>query len=177
MLTTMSRGPAILIIDSNASDSDLSALLLKGAFPDSEVSVVNDALAFADILASRRHDVAIVAPKLTWAASEKVLRDLKRRMPGAAVILFGHEADIVQQSMSPALVFDGIARKSSAGFIALGDIVSKHSNENMNAQVIPSQICPSRISRGLRSLSTRTHLFNSLTAVLNAFSVKKANAW
>ena len=123
MLTTMPRAPAILIIDSNPSDGDLSALLLNRAYPEAEVRIVNDAVSFADALTSTQHDVAIVAPKLTWGPSEHVVRDLKHRCPGVAVILFGHESDIVQQSMSPSLVFEGIARKSSAGFMALADVV------------------------------------------------------
>ena len=80
-------------------------------------------MSFADALASGRHDVAILAPKLAWGQTDQVLGDLKRRFPGTAVILFGHESDIVEQSMAPGLAFEGVARKSSAGFLALADIV------------------------------------------------------
>lgn len=62
----MPRAPIILIIDSNASDSDLCALLLNRAYPEAEVRVANDAMSFADALTSTQHDVAIVAPVLTW---------------------------------------------------------------------------------------------------------------
>lgn len=120
----MPRAPAILIADCSASDTDLAELLLRRGLPTAEIRVANDAVAFAEALAAQTPQVAIVAPRLTWAPSDKLIALLRRHDARTRVVLFGHEADILEQGLSPGLAIDGIARKSSAGYLALAGIVS-----------------------------------------------------
>ena len=121
----MLRAPAILIADCSVSDTELAELLLRRTFPYAAIRVANDALSFAEALTEQAPNIAIVAPKLSWAASDKLLALLRRHDATIRIILFGHEADILDQSLSPGLAIDGIARKSSAGYLALADIVAQ----------------------------------------------------
>ena len=121
----MLRAPAILIADCSVSDTELAELLLRRTFPYAAIRVANDAVCFAEALTEQAPNVAIVAPKLSWAASDKLLALLRRHDPSTRIILFGHEADILEQGLSPGLAIDGIARKSSAGYLALAGIVAE----------------------------------------------------
>lgn len=121
----MLRAPVILIADCSVSDTELAELLLKRTFPAASIRVANDAVCFAEALTEQAPHVAIVAPKLNWAASDKLVALLRRHDPNTRVILFGHEADILEQGLSPGMAIDGIARKSSAGYLALGGIVAE----------------------------------------------------
>jgi signal transduction histidine kinase len=121
----MTRALAILLADTSASDSELAELLLRRAFPTADIRVASDAVAFAEALLGDPPQLAIVAPKLTWAASDRVIQLLRRRCPTTRVLLFGHDADVLDQGLSPGLAIDGLARKSSAGFLALPGIVAE----------------------------------------------------
>ncbi len=136
----MLRAPAILIADCSVSDTELAELLLRRTFPYASIRVANDAVCFAEALTEQAPHVAIVAPKLNWAASDKLIALLRRHDPTMRVILFGHEADILEHGLSPGMAIDGIARKSSAGYLALAGIVSEvigrgvgHSDQPMPA--------------------------------------------
>jgi signal transduction histidine kinase len=120
----MTRTPVILIADCSASDTGLAELLLRRSLPEADIRIAGDAIAFAEALAAGNPDVAIVAPRLTWTSSEKLIGLLRRRAPRAGVILFGHEADLLACTANADFAFDGIARKSSAGYMALADIVA-----------------------------------------------------
>ena len=132
----MLRAPAILIADCSVSDTELAEMLLRRMFPYAAIRIANDALCFAEALTEQAPDVAIVAPKLSWAASDKLLTLLRRHNPHTRIILFGHEADILEHGLSPGLAIDGITRKSSAGFLALAGIVSEVLARDAGATVL-----------------------------------------
>ena len=100
-------------------------MLLRRTFPHAQIRVANDAVSFAEALTEHAPQVAIVAPRLSWAPSDKLVALLRRHHGATRVILFGHEADILEQGLSPGLAIDGIARKSSAGYLALAGIVAE----------------------------------------------------
>lgn len=117
-------GPAaILVVDSNASDSALSSLLLARDLPQATVTPVSDALGFAAALTDRPVDVAIVAADLAWAEIADVVASVRMRRPDAGVIIFGHETDILARALNPGLICDGVLRKSSAGFLHLSALL------------------------------------------------------
>ena len=120
----MTRVPVILITDCSASDTELAEMLLRRTYPEADIRLANDAVAFADALASVAPNVAIVTPKLGWAASDQIIGVLRRRSPRTGIILFGHESDLLEFTMTPGPAVDGVARKSSAGYMALADIVT-----------------------------------------------------
>lgn len=121
----MTDGPSILLIDSNASDRTLSMLLLRRGLPEAVITPAPDALAFSDALVAGPPDVAIVAADLAWANVNELIATIKRRRPATAVILFGHESDLTARALGPALAFDGLVRKSSAGFLGLAPIITE----------------------------------------------------
>ncbi len=149
----MSRAPAILIADCSESDTELTELLLRRTFPYAAIRVANDAVCFAEALTEQAPNVAIVAPKLSWAASDKLLALLRRHDPSTRIILFGHEADILEQGLSPGLVIDGIVRKSSAGYLALAGIV---------AQVLARSAAPALSSAPASAALTRSVALENL---------------
>ena len=105
----MSSAPTILIIDSNVSDSKLCQLVLARTFKDVAISIANDAPALAEVLSSQRFDVAIVSPKIAWDDRSRLPLILKQSLPGTALILSGHESDIVKKTMNSGFAFGGYA--------------------------------------------------------------------
>ena len=63
----MTAAPAILLIDTRASDRTLSRVLLQHHLPDAVITDVPDAVAFADALSAGTPDVIVIAADLPWA--------------------------------------------------------------------------------------------------------------
>lgn len=119
----MPAAPTVLIVDSSASDTELCGLLLRREWSEAHVTTATDAATLAAALTGRAPDLAVVGAKLTWAGADRVLAILREHCPDTALLLFGHESDIVARCMHPGLVFDGLLRKSSAGFMALAPTI------------------------------------------------------
>ena len=124
-VTAMTHAPAILLIDSSAGDRTLARLLLERELPNATITIAPDALAVANALESGVPDVAIVAADLTWAKVDHLITGIKRRSPGTAIVLFGHELDIASRTLDPGLACEGLVRKNSAGFLALANIITE----------------------------------------------------
>jgi signal transduction histidine kinase len=121
----MNHAPAILLIDSSAGDRTLARLLLERELPNAAITIAPDALAVANALESGVPDVAIVAADLAWAKVDHLITGIKRRSPGTAIVLFGHELDIASRTLDPGLACEGLVRKNSAGFLALANIITE----------------------------------------------------
>jgi signal transduction histidine kinase len=121
----MTPAPSILLVDSNASDRDLAILLLQRELSGALIASAADALAFADALAGAPPDVAIVAPEIAWARVDELIATIKRRSPASAVVIFGHESEIVARALNPGVACEAIVRKSSSGFLTLAAIVTE----------------------------------------------------
>jgi len=124
-VTVMTHAPAILLIDSSAGDRTLARLLLERELPNASITIAPDALAVANALESGVPDVAIVAADLAWAKVDHLITGIKRRSPGTAIVLFGHELDIASRTLDPGLACEGLVRKNSAGFLALANIITE----------------------------------------------------
>jgi len=124
-VTAMTHAPAILLIDSSAGDRTLARLLLERELPNASITIAPDALAVANALESGVPDVAIVAADLAWAKVDHLITGIKRRSPGTAIVLFGHELDIASRTLDPGLACEGLVRKNSAGFLALANIITE----------------------------------------------------
>jgi signal transduction histidine kinase len=123
--TAMTHAPAILLIDSSAGDRTLARLLLERELPNATITIAPDALAVAAALERGAPDVAIVAADLAWAKVDHLITGIKRRSPGTAIVLFGHELDIASRTLDPGLACEGLVRKNSAGFLALANIITE----------------------------------------------------
>jgi len=73
------------------------------------ISIANDTPALAEVLSSQRFDVATVSPKIAWDDRSRLPLILKQSLPGTALILFGHESDIVKKTINPGFAFGGCA--------------------------------------------------------------------
>ena len=124
-VTAMTHAPAILLIDSSAGDRTLARLLLERELPNATITIAPDALAVANALETGVPDVAIVAADLAWAKVDHLITGIKRRSPGTAIVLFGHELDIASRTLDPGLACEGLVRKNSAGFLALANIITE----------------------------------------------------
>jgi signal transduction histidine kinase len=124
-ITVMTHAPAILLIDSSAGDRTLARLLLERELPNATITIAPDALAVVNALERGVPDVAIVAADLTWAKVDHLITGIKRRSPGTAIVLFGHELDIASGTLDPGLACEGLVRKNSAGFLALANIITE----------------------------------------------------
>jgi signal transduction histidine kinase len=140
--TTMTHAPAILLIDSSAGDRTLAKLLLERELPDAKVIMAADALAVANALEMGVPDVAIVAADLAWAKIDHLIAGLKRRAPGTAIVLFGHELDIASRALDPGLACEGLVRKNSTGFLALATIITEVLARRNGVAPAPSTITP-----------------------------------
>jgi signal transduction histidine kinase len=121
----MSPAPSILLVDSNAGDRDLAVVLLQRELSGALITPAADAMAFADALAGASPDVTIVAAELAWARVDELIAIIKRRSPTTAVVIFGHESEIVARTLNPGVACDAIVRKSSSGFLTLAAIVTE----------------------------------------------------
>ncbi|MGH9254465.1 MAG: sensor histidine kinase [Vicinamibacterales bacterium] len=121
----MTLAPAILLIDSSAGDLALSKLLLERELPSATITIAPDALAVADAVTAGVPDVAVVAADLAWANVKELVAGIRRRAPKTAIVLFGHESDITARALDPGLACEGVIRKNSAGFLALGNIITE----------------------------------------------------
>ena len=124
-VTAMTHAPAILLIDSSAGDRTLARLLLERELPNATITIAPDALAVANALEGSVPDVAVVAADLAWAKVDHLITGIKRRSPGTAIVLFGHELDIASRTLDPGLACEGLVRKNSAGFLALASIITE----------------------------------------------------
>jgi signal transduction histidine kinase len=120
----MTGAPAILLVDSRGSDRTLTTLLLQHQLPHAVITEARDAVTLSDALAADAPDVALVAADVTWASPTELIETIRRCRPQAAVVLFGHQADLARRVLNPGVACDGIVRKSSAGFLALGSIIN-----------------------------------------------------
>ena len=120
----MTGAPTILLVDSRGSDRTLTTLLLHHQLPQAVITEVCDAVALSDALAGGAPDIALIAADVGWSSPSELVETIRRSSPQTAVILFGRQSDIARRVLSPGLACDGIVRKSSAGFLALGSIIS-----------------------------------------------------
>ena len=120
----MTGAPTILLVDSRGSDRTLTTLLLQHQLPHAVITEARDAVALSNALAADAPDVALVAADVAWASPDELVETIRRGRPEAAVVLFGHHGDIARRVLNPGLACDGVVRKSSAGFLALGSIIS-----------------------------------------------------
>ena len=151
----MTGGPAILVVDSRGSDRTLTALLLQHQLPHAVITEARDAVTLSDALAADAPDVALVAADVGWGSPTELVETIRRSRPQAAVILFGHHSDIARRVLNPGVACDGIVRKSSAGFLALGSVISS-ALERIAAQksrlgINTGQVAASSIAAGTDS--------------------------
>ena len=115
----MSHLPGILLIDDDADDRRLVALVLAGAFGDVDVVEVADAVALVRAMNEGRFGIVLTEHELTWIRAGDVLRLMRDLRPDCPVVVVtGGPIEKVSAELLP-LAPDGLVPKSSAGLADL----------------------------------------------------------
>ncbi|WP_419605380.1 ATP-binding protein [Thiolapillus sp.] len=114
----------LLLIDTSPSDAELADKLLSQAFPNCELTVVSDAVAFAEQLANGGFSAVISEQALGWASGMDVLATFSRRHPLTATILFSETLPPEACRLEHGNRLFACLTKNSAGFLQLADIVA-----------------------------------------------------
>ena len=119
----MSESPCILLIDENAKERALTALVLRENIPDAEILEVGSGLDYALGLAQSELAVAISAPRSSWGEGPEILSRVQRRHPHCAAMLLA-EGDVDASGLvAPGLTGIDCFRKSSSGLAELARAV------------------------------------------------------
>ena len=115
----MTRPPPVkvLLVDDKPYDGELAALVLQKHLPHSTITVVDDAIEFAEHLALGDFSLVITEKQLNWAEGSRILESIKRLYPQCPVIFFS--GDKLLPSETTHLQPDDQIKKSSAGFLHL----------------------------------------------------------
>lgn len=116
---TMSHLPAILLVDDNADDRELLALVLRGAFGEVQIEEAADAAGLARAISSGRFGAVLTEHELHWIRSGDLLRlmhDLRPECP--VLVVTGRPIDRVAAEIVH-LAPDGLIPKSASGLVAL----------------------------------------------------------
>ena len=113
----------LLLIDSDPVDADLAGALLAGSFPECELVIVADAIAFAELLAAGGFSVVIAEQALGWALGTDVLATFSARHPGTATVLFARSIPHDIQKLRSRISLHACLKKDEAGFLKLAAVV------------------------------------------------------
>ncbi|WP_457668168.1 ATP-binding protein [Thiolapillus sp.] len=114
----------LLLIDTSPSDAELADKLLSQAFPNCELNVVSDAVAFAEQLANGGFSAVISEQILGWASGLDVLATFSRRHPLTATILFSETLPPEACRLEHGNRLFASLTKNSAGFLQLSEVVA-----------------------------------------------------
>ena len=118
----MTDAPRILLIDENARERELTALVLRENVPRAEIVEVSSGLDYALGLAQSELQFAIAAPHFTWGEGPEVLNRVRRRHPRCEAILLADEHYEPDTGDGVTLGYD-FYRKSSVGLAELARVV------------------------------------------------------
>ena len=132
----------ILIVDDKPYDGQLAALVLQQQLPDAEITVIDDAIEFAEHLAIGEFSLVITERHLNWAEGSRIIESIKRLYPKCPVIFFSAEKTPISHSETGYNQPDEQIKKGSAGFLHLPMCVSQllqpsEKNENINSTSSP----------------------------------------
>lgn len=115
----------VLLIDDKPYDGQLAAVVLHHQIPHAEITVIDDAIEFAEHLALGEFNLVITERHLSWAEGDRILDSIKRLHPNCPVIYFSAEKTPISQSQMGNSQPDDQIKKGSAGFLHLPISVSQ----------------------------------------------------
>lgn len=113
----------LLLIDSDPSDAALAGRLLGQSFPDCELVIVSDAVAFAEQLSAGGFSTVISEQTLGWASGMDVLATFSRQYPHIHTILFTASIPPDIYRLQRGAGAFACLQKNSAGFLQLAEVV------------------------------------------------------
>ena len=128
----------IVLLDTNDADSRLAALVLGERFPSSLVTICSDLLdaLHIDFLSV---DVVVTNANVEGATASELINHLRDNNPHIGIVLFANQNDLTRALSEPGLAVDGLVRKSSAGYYALPDMLTRllRNDRNTNSATQP----------------------------------------
>lgn len=127
----------LLLIDSDTSDAALAGRLLGQSFPDCELVIVTDAIAFAEQLSAGGFSAVISEQALGWASGMDVLATFSRQYPDIHTVLFAASVpqDIHRLQRWPGAF--ACLQKNSGGFLQLAEVVESMLQAGREKQEAP----------------------------------------
>jgi PAS domain S-box-containing protein len=115
----MNTRPRLLLVDSNADDRALAALVLRRELPDIEIEEVADGMVLADRLPVGGFAAVVTEYRLEWGDGLQVLETVKSLAPDCPVVFFASEGSesVAAQGLRHGL--SAYVVKGSAGYVEL----------------------------------------------------------
>ncbi len=147
-------------MDDKPYDGDLAALVLQHHMPHAEVTVIDDAIEFAEHLALGEFNLVITERHLGWAEGNRILDSIKRLYPQCPVIFFSAEKSPPSHSETGQNQPDDQIKKGSAGFLHLPISVNQllHPRKTVDEAEILTKPLVDRLPVGVFSLSREGRL-------------------
>lgn len=116
----MAQAPKrILLVDDKPYDAELAALVLRSEVGSVDVTLVTDAIEFAQALVEGRFDLVITERRLNWGDGLKVVETVRRTCHPCPIIFFTVLADSNAAFEAAKLGVDAYIVKGSAGYLQL----------------------------------------------------------
>lgn len=158
----MTKSPPVrvLLVDDKPYDGELAALVLHHHLPHAEITVVDDAIEFAEHLALGDFNLVITERHLNWAEGHRILDSIKRLYPQCPVIFFSDEKAPPGHSETGLPQADDQIKKGSAGLLHLPTSVNKLLQPSESSDSTNSTQSPlvDRLPVGIFSLNSEGRL-------------------
>jgi PAS domain S-box-containing protein len=115
----MSTLPRVLLIDDEASDRELAALVLTSEFRRIDVEQIGSAAEFSAALAAGLFGLVITEAELEWSDGLEVVELIRDLRPDCPIILFTASRGTELWNDALRLQVDGYVGKSSGGYVEL----------------------------------------------------------
>jgi PAS domain S-box-containing protein len=115
--------PRILLVDDDADDRELTSLVLRGAFRDVEIEVIDNAAALSRAILSHTFGLVITEYRLGWMSGVDVVRLVREVSPDCPIVFLTqiNADEVVEDAL--VLSIDGFAAKNSRGLAYLPETV------------------------------------------------------
>lgn len=155
----------VLLLDDKPYDGELATLILKQQIPHANITVIDDAIEFAEHLALGDFNLVITERRMSWADGNRILTSIKRLYPQCPVIFFSAEPPLPNDDEAGQKMADRQVKKDSAGFLNLPNSVNQllQPKETIDNTSNSSSLLVDRLPIGIFSLSRKGRL-NCLNA-------------